>query len=115
MSTNSLIAIANKDGTFDSAYCHYDGYVGHNGKVLVKFHNTETQARTVVDTGFIRSLEHDGTIDPMRVNEKTQRGLTFQTLMEIALDYEYTYVFKDQQWFLIQGQSLVSVKKLLSH
>ena len=34
MSTNSTINIQNEDGTVDSIYCHWDGYLEFNGKLL---------------------------------------------------------------------------------
>ncbi len=34
MSTRSRIAIENVDNTVTSIYCHFDGYVSHNGDIL---------------------------------------------------------------------------------
>ncbi len=35
MGTRSTIAIANADGTVQSVYCHWDGYVSNNGFLLL--------------------------------------------------------------------------------
>ena len=36
MSTRSNIAIKRKNGTVESIYCHWDGYLSYNGKILLK-------------------------------------------------------------------------------
>ena len=40
MGTRSSIAIKTEDG-IKAIYCHWDGYVDHNGKILKEFYNTE--------------------------------------------------------------------------
>lgn len=34
MSTRSLIGKLEKDGTIKAVYCHYDGYISYNGRII---------------------------------------------------------------------------------
>ena len=56
MGTRSNIAYKKEDGSIVSSYCHYDGYVEHNGVMLLKHYNGEKQARDLVDNGYMSSL-----------------------------------------------------------
>ena len=44
MSTNSLVAILNKDNTVTSSYVHYDGYTTGVGERLLEDYNSEERA-----------------------------------------------------------------------
>jgi hypothetical protein len=43
MGTRSTIAIQNADNTVTGIYCHWDGYVEHNGKILNENYTTESK------------------------------------------------------------------------
>ena len=56
MSTNSTIGYVREDGKVVSAYCHWDGYPSHNGKILLKNYNTLERVKELVDEGDMSSL-----------------------------------------------------------
>ncbi len=57
MSTNSLVAILNKDNTVTSSYVHYDGYTTGVGERLLEDYNSEELARELAtDLGYASSL-----------------------------------------------------------
>ena len=57
MSTNSLVAILNKDNTVTSSYVHYDGYTTGVGEILLENYNSEELARELATTlGYASSL-----------------------------------------------------------
>lgn len=56
MATRSTIAVQNADGTVTGIYCHWDGYLSHNGRLLQDHYNTEELARELVSVGDISSL-----------------------------------------------------------
>ena len=56
MATRSNIRIDNGNGTFNAAYCHWDGYLSHNGQILLDHFNSEQGARKIVEAGDLRSL-----------------------------------------------------------
>lgn len=57
MGTRSRIGVWN-NGAVKSVYCHWDGYLSHNGKILLE-HYDEAKSRTLVDLGDISSLRQD--------------------------------------------------------
>lgn len=56
MSTNSTISIQRKDGTATSIYCHWDGYIEHNGCVLQLAYNTAEKVEELLKLGDLSSL-----------------------------------------------------------
>lgn len=51
MSTRSRIAFVNKDGSVKSVYCHSDGYLSWNGKMLYNHYDSPERAEALVDLG----------------------------------------------------------------
>lgn len=56
MGTRSTIAVQHADGTVSQVYSHWDGYLDHNGKLLVAHYNTLELAEELVSLGDISSL-----------------------------------------------------------
>jgi hypothetical protein len=56
MSTRSRIAIEKQDGTVDSIYCHFDGYLEHNGKVLNEHYTDEASIWGLIALGDLSIL-----------------------------------------------------------
>lgn len=57
MATRSIIGIKNLDGTYETVYCHWDGYPSHNGLLLAKFYTTEALVRELISFGDMSSLK----------------------------------------------------------
>ena len=56
MGTRSTIAIQNSNGTVTGIYCHWDGYLEHNGKILASSYTTEAKVRELIALGDLSSL-----------------------------------------------------------
>lgn len=56
MGTRSTIAIQNADGTVTGIYCHWDGYLSHNGYILKEFYTDEAKVRELIALGDLSSL-----------------------------------------------------------
>ena len=56
MATRSTIAIEYADGTVGQVYCHWDGYLEHNGKILFENYSNPFILRDLIDQGDISSL-----------------------------------------------------------
>ncbi len=56
MATRSTIAIEYADGTVGMVYCHWDGYLEHNGKILRDHYSNPFILRDLIDLGDISSL-----------------------------------------------------------
>ena len=56
MATRSNIAYRNAAGTIVSVYCHWDGYVANNGRILQEHYQDQTKIEALVALGSISSL-----------------------------------------------------------
>ena len=56
MATRSTIAIENLDGTVHQVYCHWDGYISHNGVILQTKYNDRKLVEQLVSGGDISVL-----------------------------------------------------------
>jgi hypothetical protein len=56
MATRSTIAIEYADGTVDQVYCHWDGYLEHNGQILLQHYMDPFKVRELMDLGDLSSL-----------------------------------------------------------
>ena len=57
MGTRSTIALEFADGTVEQVYCHWDGYLEHNGQLLLKHYSNPFILRDLIDLGDISSLK----------------------------------------------------------
>lgn len=56
MATRSRIGIENEDGSVSSVYCHWDGYLEHNGVVLENHYKNRELVKKLISLGSISSL-----------------------------------------------------------
>ena len=56
MATRSTIALEYADGTVDQIYCHWDGYLSHNGEILQKHWQDPFKVKQLMDLGDMSSL-----------------------------------------------------------
>ena len=56
MATRSTIALEYADGTVDQVYCHWDGYIEHNGKILFEHYKDPFKVQQLMDLGDVSSL-----------------------------------------------------------
>lgn len=59
MATRSTISIRNSDGSVTTIYCHWDGYLSYNGKILLNHYTTEEKIRQLMELGDISSLNEE--------------------------------------------------------
>jgi len=57
MATRSTIALEYADGTIGQVYCHWDGYLEHNGAMLSKHYSNPFILRDLIDLGDVSSLK----------------------------------------------------------
>jgi hypothetical protein len=56
MATRSTIALEFADGTVQQVYCHWDGYLDNNGRILQEHYSDPFKLRELIDLGDISSL-----------------------------------------------------------
>ena len=59
MATRSRIAIEYPNGSVQSIYCHNDGYLDHNGRILNNFYTDREKVRALIKLGDISSLSKE--------------------------------------------------------
>lgn len=59
MATRSTIALQYADGTVDMVYCHWDGYLEHNGRILRDHWSDPFKLQRLIDLGDLSSLGRD--------------------------------------------------------
>ena len=57
MGTRSTIALEYADGTVEQVYCHWDGYLSNNGRILQEHYSDPFKLRDLIDLGDISSLK----------------------------------------------------------
>jgi len=98
MATRSRIGKLQNDGTVRSIYCHWDGYIENNGKILVENYKDEEVIDRLLNVGDISSLREmpedigQGYGKEARVSQSVEDYL--------GIGEEYNYLFKDGEWYV---------------
>lgn len=105
MATRSIIAKVQNDGTVKAAYCHWDGYYNHVGKLLVHNYTNDDTIDQLIDLGGFSSL--DETVEEtattqykdsdMHVHVNSKEELL---IPEGLMGAEYTYIRERGFWFM---------------
>ena len=56
MGTRSDIIVHRTDGKWARVYCHWDGYLDHNGQILFEHYETQSKAEELIAPGDMSSL-----------------------------------------------------------
>jgi hypothetical protein len=114
MATRSTIALEFADGTIGQVYCHWDGYLSHNGKMLMEYYSNPFILRDLIDLGDISSLRPSiGTKHPFSQFDNGMSTDEFNALYQDMTTFygrdrgeDNTKVryFKDYEHFLVDGQ-----------
>lgn len=59
MATRSTIALEFADGTVGQVYAHWDGYLSHNGKILLENYSDPFKLQKLIDLGDVSTLGPD--------------------------------------------------------
>ena len=110
MATRSTIALEYADGTVGQIYCHWDGYLEHNGKILLESYTDPFKVRALLDGGDTSTLAND--VEDCEFYTKRGEELNPQRMFKDYADYranaqgeEYNYILrKDGVWYVSRGQ-----------
>lgn len=56
MATRSTIAVENLDGSVSVVYCHFDGYLSNNGRILQEHYTDRSKVASLMQLGDLSSL-----------------------------------------------------------
>jgi hypothetical protein len=124
MATRSFIGKLESDGTIRAVYCHWDGYLEHNGKLLAENYRTDEKIDRLLNEGALSSLGRDIGTKHSFDELQHQSHCTFysrdrgegieETKAEVfrnEQDFfvgaksnwaEFVYLWKDQKWWYKQ-------------
>jgi hypothetical protein len=108
MATRSTIAMEFADGTVQQIYCHWDGYLEHNGKILFNHYVDPYKTRELIDMGDISSLcntieeTKQGAYHFWRGEElRVAKFIDFEDYVDNHQYEEYEYILrKDGYWYV---------------
>ena len=117
MATRSNIAMKTKEGKIISVYCHWDGYVANNGKILLENYDSINKIEALVALGSLSSLgtvigeqqdfmDRDTQKDEWTLAYHRDRGeeLSIQEYADIPswIDdmEEYAYLWNGTEWLV---------------
>ena len=114
MATRSTIALEFADGTIGQVYCHWDGYLAHNGKMLLEYYSNPFILRDLIDLGSISSLasmigtkhafsHYDNDMTMVEFNNQYGNMTTFYGRDRGETNTAATY-YNDYLHFLVDGQ-----------
>jgi len=134
MATRSRIAIEDQTGKVRSIYCHWDGYLSNNGRILLQHYKTQEKVEALIALGSISSLAPETEIPEgvehnfetpakgITVAYNRDRGETLDIKHHDSVgDFinsdieEYGYVFTAAgEWLFADGHSSSSTRKAKS-
>lgn len=86
--------------TYTKSYCHWDGFIEHNGFIIVNKYNSQKSAEKLVNMGYLMSLS----LDDNRIEPAQQGGdqaINCRNPMEHPEDYfaqDYNYLWDGERW-----------------
>ena len=105
MGTRSTIAMEYADGTIGQIYCHWDGYLEHNGQILAKHYTDPFKVRELLDGGDTSTLSE--TVEgcgfySQRGEDCPQRMYKdYAEFRREAQGEEYNYILRrDGKWYV---------------
>ena len=123
MGTRSTIAIQKLDGSVEQIYCHWDGYLDHNGAILKTEYKTPELVKQLIRLGDLSSLgtridsindthSFDTPEEGVCVYYGRDRGepntsfrkfddMTWFRLNGQWEEYNYLYVESEQHWYIV--------------
>lgn len=121
MATRSTIALEFADGTVEQIYCHWDGYLEHNGQILEQHYKDPFKLQLLLEQGDMSSLapnigtqhafekapEGECTFYKRDRNESGCGAKRFKDFQEYAREHqreEYEYILRNVNgvatWFV---------------
>jgi hypothetical protein len=118
MATRSAIGMVRNDGKIVGIYCHWDGYIDYNGRLLYENYTTYDKVEELMKLGSLSSLgkeigvKHDFELDTNGAfctaygrdrDEKNCEAKVFNSKKEFVENYnecwaEYFYLFDNGEW-----------------
>jgi hypothetical protein len=125
MATRSTIAIQLENNSIKQVYCHWDGYLSNNGKILVNHYKDSAKVLELINQGSISILAEN--INPSKDSkhdfDEPQKDVClfysrdreeeleidnfedFEDYTSNANFEEFNYIFKDNEWYYSENNN----------
>ena len=111
MGTRSTIALEFADGTVEQVYCHWDGYLENNGKILAKHYMDPFKVKELLALGGFSSLNatvegtketayHSSRGEELHINKYKNADEYFDCSQQEEYDYILRNVGGVAVWFV---------------
>jgi hypothetical protein len=118
MATRSTIAVQHTDGTISQIYCHWDGYLEHNGKILLTHYSTLEQVENLVQHGDMSVLDVTTKWSTYYHRDREEeweqvKPKLFNNLSEYRNQLnqeEFNYIFKNGRWYYKEWRKKLFIK-----
>lgn len=135
MATRSAIVEKTDTGEFRGIYCHGNGYLSHNGRILLEHYTNPLKVSELISLGDISSLgikvspdenephsyDHPAknvTVAYLRDRQEdpeevcTTVGSSLEEVLD-CIDYSFAYVFINNEWYLYDyEQKLIKLNEI---
>jgi hypothetical protein len=122
MATRSTIAMELDNGTVKEVYCHWDGYLENNGKILNEHYRDVKKINTLMELGNVSSLgpeiglkhdfDHRETKwtkfygrDRGEEDQAAQEYSSYEEYCEKGNRESFNYIYRHGEWF-VDGEKL---------
>ena len=115
MATRSTIWLKESEDKFIGIYCHFDGYLDGNGKILFEHYKELDKVKELIALGDISSLGEEVKETVAYFRDRGEEFHQFGTISIAGMrkDFEdYNYLYQDGKWFLIR-RDLEELESLL--
>ena len=128
MATRSTIWMKNEDGTFTGIYCHWNGYIENNGKILFQHYQDVNKLKSLLALGSISCLGQYVSTNMPHTFEQPAPSVTVAYHRDRGEDYcqynkikeenvseyyeEYNYFFIDGEWQYVLNCGETKMKSL---
>lgn len=109
MGTRSTISLEYADGQVDQLYCHWDGYLSNNGKLLAECYTDPFDVQRLMDKGDMSTLGSDTDDCEFYCRDRGEdredtRARRYKTVEDYFKNYqaeEYNYILRrDGNWYV---------------
>lgn len=107
MSTRSNIAMELPNGKYKVIYCHFDGYLDHNGRILLEHYNTRERVEKLLELGNLSSIAEKLEPDPTKSHG---HGIGIRQ-EDVCVSYARDYQENEEQGLKEDQSAIVMSKK----
>jgi hypothetical protein len=110
MSTHSTITAKMSNGIFKTVYCHFDGYISNNGRILYWNYQDQKKIDELLDLGNLSNLDLTLNMCNFFTRDRGEElsyscGNTAESSLSMHGSQEFNYLWDGEEWF-VDGEKL---------